>query len=358
MKKRKDGRYAKKVTLPDGRKKFVYGASPAEVTRKERELLREFESGVKLGDKTTVGEWAAEWFVTYKSKLRAKTRLNITNNYNLHVLPFLGSIPLREVRAVHVQQAMNAVADKSEDLQRKVLCIIRQLFDTAIQNRLVKENPASGIKITPHAADEKIKFLTEEQQRTLMASVTEPRARLFCALCLYAGLRKEEALGLMWSDIRDGELTVRRAVTFIKNAQDENHELKTKAANRKIPVIDALQDVLDASPRRSLYLVTNASGGELTLTSFRRLWAHVTSSVPFHVHPHMLRHTYATILYNAGVDLKMAQYLMGHTDIRVTANIYTHIEKGKTTSAAQKINLFLADSQGGSQAGSQNAQKA
>ena len=70
MKKRKDGRYAKKVTLPDGRKKFVYGASPAEVTRKERELLRKFESGVKPGDKTTVGEWAAEWFVTYKSNAR------------------------------------------------------------------------------------------------------------------------------------------------------------------------------------------------------------------------------------------------------------------------------------------------
>lgn len=354
MKKRKDGRYAKKVTLPDGKKKFVYGASPSEVTKKERDLLREFESGVKLRDKTTVGEWAVEWFRSYKSKLRAKTRLNITNNYNLHILPYIASIPLRDVRPIHIQQAMNDIADKSEDLQRKVLSIMRQLFETAIQNHLLKENPAKGIKITPHAADDKIKFLSEEQQHTLMNSVTEPRARLFCALCLYAGLRKEEALGLMWSDIKDRELTVRRAVTFIKNQQDENHELKTKAANRKIPIVDVLQDVLDTSPRRSLYLITNASGGELTLTSFRRLWAHVTSSVPFHVHPHMLRHTYATILYNAGVDLKMAQYLMGHTDIRVTANIYTHIEKGKTTSAAQKINDFLA----GSQKGSQNIKKA
>ena len=92
----------------------------------------------------------------------------------------------------------------------------------------------------------------------------------------------------------------------------------------------------------------------MTLTAFRRMWNHVVKAVPFSLHPHMLRHSYATMLYNAGIDLKTAQYLMGHTDIKVTANIYTHIENGVTISAAQKLEEFLS----GSQAGSQTTKKA
>ena len=91
----------------------------------------------------------------------------------------------------------------------------------------------------------------------------------------------------------------------------------------------------------------------MSLMAFRRLWNHVTNNVDFDLHPHMLRHTYATILYKAGIDLKTAQYLMGHSDIKMTANIYMHIENGVTASAANKLNNFLS----GSQNGSQNSEK-
>lgn len=63
----------------------------------------------------------------------------------------------------------------------------------------------------------------------------------------------------------------------------------------------------------------------------------------------MLRHTYATLLHDAGIDLKLAQYLLGHSDIKVTANIYTHIQNHATKAAALKLNHFLSGSQNGSQ---------
>ncbi len=354
MKKRADGRYAKKITLPDGTKKFIYGKSAPEVTQKERELLKEFESGVIIGDNTTVKEWAKQWFATYKSSLRAHTKLNYMNSYNNHILPYIGGIPLKDVRPVHIQSVMNEAAHYSEDLQRKILNTMRQIFETAMLNNLVAKNPVNGIKITPHAKDDKIKFLTKDQQEELFNLVQEPRARAFCALCLYAGLRREEALGLMWSDIKGNELTVKRAVTFIKNQQDDNHSLKSKAANRTIPIVGKLKAILETTPKRNMYVITNSKGDEMTLTAFRRMWNHVVKAVPFSLHPHMLRHSYATMLYNAGIDLKTAQYLMGHADIKVTANIYTHIENGVTISAAQKLEEFLS----GSQAGSQTTKKA
>ena len=89
MKKRSDGRYQRKVTLPDGSQKHVYGTSPAEVNRKVKEIERAFESGIDLSDRTTVAQWAAEWMRTYKIGLRENTQRSILRNLNLHILPLI-----------------------------------------------------------------------------------------------------------------------------------------------------------------------------------------------------------------------------------------------------------------------------
>jgi len=351
MKKRADGRYRKKVTLPDGSVKYVYGTSPAEVNSKSKSLIKEADTGVKLDDDTKVGDWAAEWFKTYKSNLRQHTIMSYQNSYNNHILQFLATMPLKSVRPLHIQQVMNDVSIYSEDLQRKVLNTMKQMFDTAIQNRLITVNPCAGIKITPHVAEERIKVLSPAQQDTLMESVKEPRARLFAALGIYCGLRREESLGLMWGDIQEHSLTVNRAITFLKNQQDDDHSLKSKAAHRTIPIPPPLREILDAAPHDSLYLINTVKGGEMTLISYRRLWAHVTKVVDFDVHSHMLRHSYATSLYRAGVDLKTAQYLMGHSDIKMTAEIYTHIENQQLDNASKKIKkIFTVGSKRGQKA--------
>ena len=176
-----------------------------------------------------------------------------------------------------------------------------------------------------------------------MNVVVEPRARVFCALCLYCGLRKEEALGLQWSDIQSSSLTIRRAMTFLNNQQDPVDDLKTKAAHRVVPIPDKLRFVLLETPHLSRYIVPAADGGDMTRSAFTRLWnSHVAALVPFSLHPHMLRHTYATTLYRAGVDLRTAQKLMGHSSIQVTADIYTHLEQEDSLHVADKLNEYLS----------------
>lgn len=345
MAKRQDGRYVKKVTLPDGTKKYVYGKNQPEVNEKARQLRNEYDSGIIVNDKTTVGEWAAQWFLVYKSSLRTNTQAMYVNAYEKHIAPYIKDVKLKDVRALHVQKIMNNVATKSESLQKKVLITLKQQFETAQFNKLIPSNPTKGIKITPINSPEKIKFLTEEQQKKLLESVEEPRALAFCALCLYAGLRREEALGVMWTDINKNELTVRRAITFDGNNPDTDQKLKSKSAARTVPVPTQLKAILDKTPKRALYIITNARGGEVTKSAFRKMWTHVTNVVDFEVRPHMLRHTYATMLYKAGIDLKTAQYLMGHANISVTANIYTHVEKSTASSSIDKLQKFLSGCQ-------------
>ena len=345
-KKRKDGRYQRKILLASGKYKIVYGKTLAELNKNVQNIRDQESQGLVVDDNTLVGEWAKQWLETYKSSLRAATVRMYRNAYNNHILQHIGNMPLRAVRAVHVQAVMNDVSDKSESLQHKVLLTINQIFESARQNHLILRNPADGIKITKHATPEKQKYLTAEQQEELMSSLADLRARAFCGLCLYCGLRREEALGVQWGDIKGNQLTVNRSVTFVNNQPDPNQELKTKAAHRVIPIPDPLIDILAHTPHLGIYVVTNADGGPITEIGFKRLWEKVKKSVPFYLHPHMLRHSYATSLYKANVDLKTAQYLLGHSDIKMTATIYTHAERQDATASLAKINsLFSKSSQ-------------
>lgn len=343
LKKRKDGRYQRRVTLSNGKTKLVYGRTKAELSAAVRAVQAEDSAGLEVGDHTLVGEWAKIWLDTYKSRLRPATVKMYRDTYNLHIMDAIGGMELREVRPVHVRRVMAAVADKSDSLQHKVLLTMRQIFQTARQNHLIAYDPTDGIKPTPHARPTKKQYLTQEEGAALISAIDEPRAKVFCALCFYCGLRREEALGLQWTDIGPAALVVSRAVTFPDgNQPDPSMELKTKAAHRIIPIPAALRKILDETPRIGLHVVPNADGGVMTKTGYTRMWAHVTSVTGIPVHAHMLRHSYATSLYRAGVDLRTAQQLLGHSTIEMTANIYTHLEASDSLQMASRLDEYFS----------------
>ena len=239
-KKRKDGRYQRKITLSDGRQKIVYGRTLAELNAAADAVRDEDRQGIKAGDDTLVGEWAKIWIEKYKSDLRPNTLRMYKDAYNVHILSAIGNMPLRTVKPVHIRDVMSSIADKSESLQHKVLITMRQIFQTARQNGLIVKDPTEGVKITPHAKPDKVKHLTKDQVRTLREAVTDDKAMAFVGLCLYCGLRREEAMGLQWRDIKGSSLTVNRALAFVKNQPDPSQELKTKAAHRTIPIPEPL----------------------------------------------------------------------------------------------------------------------
>lgn len=337
-KKRSDGRYQKKITLSNGKAKIVYGRTLAELNANADSIRAEDNAGILVGDNTTVGQWAKIWLEKYKSGLRPNTITMYRVAYNVHILPFLGSMRLRDVRPVHCREVMQAVKKGSYSQQKKVLNTMMQIFDTAQQNGLIVKNPAVGLKTAPKTTKKVNKLISSEQIKLLIQTAIDTgdkRLLAFIGLCLYCGLRREEALGLQWSDISHGKLTVNRAVAFIGNQPDPSFELKSQAAHRTIPIPSSLQRILDNTPKISFFVVSSSKGDFMTNTSFRRMWDKL--HLPYHLTPHMLRHTYATNLYYAGVDLRTAQYLLGHSSIQVTAGIYTHLQAQDALSVADKI---------------------
>ena len=347
--KRSDGRYQRKITLSDGTKKMVYGKSIAALKTAEDAARDADRQGLLVSDHTLVGEWAKTWLKVYKSGLRQGTYEMYRRIYNNHICDAIGGIELCSVKQLHIKKIMQSVSSKSESWQEKVLLTLRQLFRTARQNHLVTDDPTDGIKITKHSKikNESEKMLTQEQQEMLMASFDiGSQIYTFCALGLYAGLRREEIYGLQWGDIEDNKLTVNRSVTFLKDGSpDPDQSLKSKSAHRVIPITDDLQVALDAAPRTGLYVLTSPSGGSYTRSEDSHIY-HMLRQQKYHVTPHMLRHTYATMLYHAGIDVRTAQYLLGHENISVTANIYTHIGAADAVGVADKLNDYLKKSKG------------
>lgn len=103
-----------------------------------------------------------------------------------------------------------------------------------------------------------------------------------------------------------------------------------------------LRAILDATPRLGEHVVTKADGGVMTQSAYKKMWAYYVAGVSLlPVHAHMLRHSYATCLYHAGVDLRTAQQLLGHASIEMTARIYTHLEAEDGLKVSGKLDDYF-----------------
>ena len=305
----------------------------------------EIDTGVVINDDITLMAYALRWYPLKVAGLKPKSRDVYRNALDVHILPRLGNLPIRDIKALHIEELMADLACKSASMHSKILFTIKQILNSAVENGIIIKNPCAKKKAGGQKA--KIKTpLTHEQQDALREAVKGTRAELFTLLCLYAGLRREEALGLLWSnvhlDCKDPYLDVRHTTTYDRNGVPTHSEsLKSSAAYRSIPLPPQLTEALSRrkSDMDSAFIVpAERSNKEMSLIAFRRMWESVNKGlVSFHVEPHQLRHTYITELCASGMDIKKIQYLAGHATVQMTLNVYTHVTQNRPEQIAPDI---------------------
>lgn len=352
----KTGYYRKRVKLQNGAYKDVRAKSKDELRAKLYELETAQRMGLVLDDKTTVAQLLAQWYTNRKDSLSYSRRRDCVNAINNHICPIIGGYKLKAVKPEDCQRVMAALAGKSNSLQTKVLGIMSMGFDCAVENGLIFRSPCAKLKAGGIPTEEKTP-LTPEQCAALEAATEGTRAYLFVLLGLYTGLRREEICGLRWSDVdlnaAAPHLTVNNAVRFEGGTGIFPSPLKTKAAHRTIPLPGKLAEALRAakSKSNSVFVVPAKSGSNASLQTVRNLMAiikrrsvenapppprgndsqgkrrgpQIQRTLDFKVTPHLLRHTYITRLCQSGMDIKKIQYLAGHSDIKVTLGIYSHV---------------------------------
>lgn len=346
--------YTKTITTPTGKRKYIRATTKEELERKYQQAKLEIGAGVDITDATTFGEFAQLWFNTYKRpNLRENSKEDCLYILNNHILPPLSAMRMRDIKPVHIRGVMSNLAGYSRSVQGKAVQILRAIFNAAVENHLLLRSPVSpALKAGGAPAEERVP-LTPEQSQRLLDATAGTRAYPAVALMLGAGLRKEEAVGLMWEDIdlKNGYIHVRHAKPFHHGKGEVTDQLKSKAAYRTIPIPAWLLQILrgEHSKTNSLFVLAMRNGESLTESSFGRLWGiikarttddpekigtpvsarhpNVIYTLDFHVHPHLLRHTCITRWLEAGFDLKEVQYLAGHSTPDMTLRVYAHYDQ-------------------------------
>lgn len=209
-------------------------------------------------------------------------------------------------------------AKTREGLDEKVLIHLRSIFTVAMENGLIAKSPVSSmLKAGGKRTEEKI-ALTPEESRLLLEQVKDARAKTFLLIALHTGMRRGEIIGLQWEDIDFQEkiIHVRHNAIIKEKTTTICGDLKTKAGRRDPPMSEELERWLNErkSKTHSKYVLIMKDGKPMTQSSYKSMRQHISAELPnTHVSAHILRHTYITRMFEAGLDIKEVQYLAGHS---------------------------------------------
>ena len=360
---------------------IVYGKTIEELCQKYEEAENRTENDVFTRRSPTVKEYCEKWLLMQSANVRATTLIDYTSKVNRHIIAPLGHMRMAEVTADDIKLALVPVSKKSASVFKSVNILYKCIFNSAEDSKIITYNPTRFLSNKGGGVPQKDRdALTDEQVALLLDTARGLPPYVFIMLGLYAGLRREEILGLKWEcvflDTNAPYIQVRRAWHTENNRPIIMTELKTKAARRDIAIPDCLAECLREARASSTseYVVANREGGPLTYTEFRSLWrfivvrtakprkakkkvggkyvkymlypqlgemarnnGKVQYTLDFEVTPHQLRHTYITNLIAAGVDPKTVQYLAGHESSKITMDIYAKVKYNKPEEVAKAL---------------------
>lgn len=384
--KRADGRYKVKIYLGEieGKKKYkyVYGRTQKEANAKADEVRATLKKGIDITSANdTFNIWADYWLVAKKAEVSADRYTFLKSKAEFYK-KYLGNLKMTQIKPFELQQLISQIAMKNPNTgqisaKRTVkayIQVLNSIFEHAVDNRIIEFNPAAKLKLPQNAPEKHRRALTAEERQRVIEF--EHRAQPAAMLMMLSGLRRGEATALQWSDIDFENCTI--AVTKSYNFKQKEFKSPKNGKSRIVIVPSQLISFLSKLPKVSPFVLTNAKGKMMSEASWKRLFssymidlnlqygnfvvkpnkfAPKKSSLmiqPFT--PHDLRHTFCTIMYEAGVDVLVAKEQMGHSDVSITLGIYTHLNAEHKKSDISKLEKYLANEKWGS-LGGQNSLK-
>ena len=374
------GLYRKRIKDTDGRYVAITATSPELLEEKVLEAQEQIAHASFRRENPLVRDYAEKWLTMHSAHVRTTTMVDYTSCVKIYIISTIGDMYMADVRPDDVKMAIVEAAKKSNSIYRKTQMLFKLIFQSAVDSGLIDRNPCENLNPKGGKEAKGKTALTDKQMKTLLESVEGLPVETFVMLGLYAGLRREEALGLLWKnvilDTDAPHISVQTAWHTEHNRPVITEDLKTKAARRNIPIPKPLLDHLAEAKANSAseFVIANSDGNPLSETQWQRLWkyvvtrttkertytrykegkkevhtvtpvlgekaahnSNVTYTMDFVPTPHQLRHTYITNLLLAGVDVKTVQYLAGHEHAKITLDIYAHLTYNRPEDLKDKI---------------------
>jgi integrase len=348
--KRKDSSWMGRIQL-DGQKHCVYGTTRSEAQEKIQELVRRFESGAQVKPQNyTVKEWSEFWLNNYlKTKVRPNSYLQQVSIVEKHIVPEVGEVTLQKLSFVDVQTVVRKKLESglSSAMVQKIRNTLHAIIQYAVDTGLLIKNCVKLVCVKQTKSKE-IQTLSREQLRQLIT--TTKGHPFYPALLLLAttGLRRSELCGLKWSDInwQQKTLLIQRAVVKLGGYGISVQDTKTNSSRRLLPITPPTLESLRIHQLQhpdTEYVFSRANGQPLYPDVIYDHLKRIGKRLGFpHVTVHMLRHTVASLLLEAGEHPKVVQELLGHSSIGITMDIYSHVMPGMKHQAVNKLTEMLS----------------
>lgn len=345
-------------TKPDGKPKIKQFSGKTEAIVKKK--LKDFKKSTSFAEKhipgnITVCSYFSTWLREYQyNKLKPSSYDRLESTLVNHIFPHIGGLKIGCVTRDNIQALLNHLYQQkglSYSSIKKVYVALNSCYKSALMDEVVIKNPCLGIVlpaptertkcVLPLDQEEVVRLKNEVSKLALDGSPLYRYSHAYL-LILNTGLRMGEALSLTWEDIDFENKTIavskNNIVTKKRDASGHatggyelhtQHSTKSANGNRVIPMNHSAELALlelkkgNATP----YIITNGHGNRALPSNFERSFRAVLRSagIDGNYGIHALRHTFASMLFSKGVDVKVVSKLLGHSSVKITYDTYVHL---------------------------------
>ncbi|HEU5376559.1 MAG TPA: site-specific integrase [Ktedonobacteraceae bacterium] len=361
---RKDGRAAASA-MYEGKRITKYGKTKKEAKEKLDAYLADLRAGkVVMGPKQTVERYLTHWLEDERRlRIALTTLMRYRSSLKVHIIPALGHIELSKLSREHVQSFYADLLDGglAPASIRRVHSLLSSALKDAVRHEIIARNPCQYVTL-PRGEDFQAKALTQEEAARLIEVARGHRLWFLILMAMTTGARLGELLALRWVDLNEetGKLRIGRSVARVQGVGRIEKAPKTKSGRRPVRLPQVILRSLEAQ-RDYIRGVRLAAGpcwkdhdlvfpnrvGDhmdhwVVLRSFKQLVEKAGLPV---MRFHDLRHSAATLLLAAGVNVKVVQEMLGHADIRTTLGMYGHVLPDMQKDASDKMDDLFGDAQ-------------
>jgi len=356
---RKDGRWVAQATV-QGQPVSKYFKTQKEGREWLKNILAQVDEGLTfLGTQTSVSAYLEEWLKVIPMTVRPKTATQYAQIVHQHICPSLGKTKLKDLRPDMIQSLYNAKLSDGIGARTVSLihAVLHKALNYALKMGMIVRNPADAVT-KPKSRRAEMHTLDDTQARNFLLAAQESRLYALYHVAISTGLRIGELLGLKWSDLdwTTHKISVQRQLQRLTGKGLVFSEPKTRAGRRVIVLGKSTINVLhehfddqfeerkqaDKEWNKLDLIFVSSEGTPLDQRNVTRDYKEILKKAGCpEIRFHDLRHTAASLMLQQNVHPKVVQERLGHSDISLTLNTYSHVMPGMQEEAASKMDELL-----------------